>query len=344
LQPFYKHSITWRSFLQYWSGRILIINAVVFIAISWTSHSIFTPDYSVLLAYGAKDPVGLAQGEYWRFVSPIFVHIGIIHFLFNSYALYYIGFHIERMIGSRWFLFIYLLSGISGNISSSLFSMATSAGASGAIFGIIGCGFFVERTMKKHLSQVVGSPANRGIYRSLIVINLIFGFIVPGIDNANHIGGLICGVFLTRALLYIKQNQLIKAQPKRGYALILLWFLLMSVSMSVSTSKSFLTSRFQYLLANSVSFQERYYLLTRLLQLDPYDPNLSFARGKLLLILGEDKEAFYDLRRALAVPGMEKKFQKLVEEMLRKGDKQSAWKLQQMIKHQKSNPPVTLGI
>jgi membrane associated rhomboid family serine protease len=92
----------------------------------------------VLIRLGAKVTPLVAAGEYWRLLTAMFLHIGIVHVLFNGYALVAIGTELERILGWRRFLAIYLLSGLFGGLASYAFIASLSAGASGAIFGIIG--------------------------------------------------------------------------------------------------------------------------------------------------------------------------------------------------------------
>src|SRR5690606_36651475 len=92
----------------------------------------------VLIEYGAKFNQLIVAGEWWRFITPIFLHIGILHLLMNSLALYYLGSIVEKIYGSGRFLFIYLFSGFLGALGSFIFNPSISAGASGAIFGCFG--------------------------------------------------------------------------------------------------------------------------------------------------------------------------------------------------------------
>jgi rhomboid protease GluP len=148
----------------------------------------------VLVRLGAKVNPLIAQGEYWRLLSAMFLHIGLMHLAFNGYALAAIGTELERLLGWQRFLAIYLVSGLFGGLASYAFSDSLSAGASGAIFGIIGAlaAFFLRHR------QQLGAWGQRRLANIafLIVINLVLGFTQPAIDNMAHLGGLISGFCL----------------------------------------------------------------------------------------------------------------------------------------------------
>jgi rhomboid protease GluP len=176
-----------------WTGRILLLNTVIFLIMTWQSGSLFDPGNGSILMKGAKDSIEIANGEYWRFITPIFIHIGLIHFLFNSYILYYIGNQLEGLLGAKRYLIIFIGSGILGNVASAILTPVMSAGASSSIFGLLGCGFFLERTFRHRFAGDPSVKSGSKAYAMTILINLVFGFIVPFIDNAAHVGGLIGG-------------------------------------------------------------------------------------------------------------------------------------------------------
>jgi rhomboid protease GluP len=141
---------------------------------------------------GAQVNPLVAVGELWRLVAAMFLHIGLQHILFNGWALFSVGREVEAMYGSAWFVVIYFAAGLAGNIGYYwLGDSILSAGASGAVFGLIGAEaafFLINRPLFGKLgSQRLG---NLGV---LIAINLVFGFTVPGINNIAHLGGLIMG-------------------------------------------------------------------------------------------------------------------------------------------------------
>ena len=159
---------------------------------------------STLIKFGAKFNPLILEGEWWRFFTPIFLHIGILHLLMNTLALYYLGSAVERIFGKTRFLFIYLLAGFSGSLASFIFSPSISAGASGAIFGCFGALLYFGVIYPRLFFRTIG-------FNILIVlgINLLFGFSMPGIDNAGHIGGLVGGFLATGIVHFPKKKKLL---------------------------------------------------------------------------------------------------------------------------------------
>ena len=152
----------------------------------------------VLVRLGAKVTHLIARGEYWRLFTAMFLHIGFMHLFFNGYALLAIGSEMERIFGWGRLLTIYLLSGLLGNLASYAFSPNLAAGASGAIFGLIGvlAAFFALH--RERLGA--WGRARLANIAFLIAINLFFGFTQPGIDNLAHLGGLLSGIGLGWAM------------------------------------------------------------------------------------------------------------------------------------------------
>ncbi len=144
---------------------------------------------------GAQLNLRVADGEIWRLLSAMFLHIGLAHIAFNGWALFSLGRDIEAFYGSVWFAAIFLLTGLFGNVAYYLLGgPGLSAGASGGVFGLIGAEvayFLVNRELfgkfgRERLSNLV----------VLIGINLVFGFTVQGINNYAHLGGLLSGFAL----------------------------------------------------------------------------------------------------------------------------------------------------
>ncbi|MDB5085339.1 MAG: hypothetical protein JWN30_2225 [Bacilli bacterium] len=148
----------------------------------------------LLIKFGEKVNSLIAAGQYWRLLSPIFLHINLIHILVNMIGLYSLRV-VEWIFGSYRFLFIFLLAGIGGNTFSFAMSPNPSAGASGALFGLLGAliyfGFERWAVFKRVFST--------GVWLTLAV-NIILGFTWGYVDNWAHIGGLICG-FLAALLV-----------------------------------------------------------------------------------------------------------------------------------------------
>src|SRR3954462_7839392 len=111
-------------------------NIVVFLLMAFAGGS---SSEATLMAFGVKSNPEIVQGQWWRFVTPIFIHIGLLHLFFNSYALWVVGPQVEKLYGSERFVLLYVLTGIAGVLGSYFYHpQAISAGASGAIFGLFG--------------------------------------------------------------------------------------------------------------------------------------------------------------------------------------------------------------
>lgn len=141
------------------------------------------------------DKLAVANGEYWRLWTVTLVHGSIPHLFFNMYALYLAGPLVETLYGSRLFALFYLLCAAAGSIASFVFGGNIPAvGASGAIFGLFGLLLAASRTHHPVIDR--RGRALLGQVGALIAINLVIGFVIPGIDNAAHIGGLLAGIWL----------------------------------------------------------------------------------------------------------------------------------------------------
>ncbi|HEX6553972.1 MAG TPA: rhomboid family intramembrane serine protease [Ktedonobacteraceae bacterium] len=150
---------------------------------------------SVLIAFGAKDNDQILQGQYWRFVTPIFLHANLLHVSLNMLNLAVLGVFLERLVGHMRFLLIYVITGIVSIIASFYFMpQEISVGASGAIFGLVGA-YSVFVLMHRRAFRKGGIPA---LLWLIIVIagNLSIGFFVPNVDNYAHLGGLLSGCLL----------------------------------------------------------------------------------------------------------------------------------------------------
>ena len=150
---------------------------------------------NVIWYYSVHGP-SIRAGQYYRLLTGIFLHGSIWHLFFNCYALYVIGSQIENFLGRVKYIIIYLFSGLIGSLFSISFSGGSgSVGASGAIFGLMGAMLYFGYYYRVYLGNVVKSQL-----LPLILLNLGMGFVLSGIDNFAHIGGLIGGIMITHAL------------------------------------------------------------------------------------------------------------------------------------------------
>jgi len=148
----------------------------------------------LILALGAKENSLIAHGELWRLFTPIFIHAGVMHFLFNAYALYSLGREVEAFYGTVRFGLIFLLAGLSGSVASMLLNPSPAVGASGAIFGLIGA----EGVLLYKNRRVLGARSRQALRNvvAIVLLNLFIG-LQGRIDNWAHLGGLVGGASLS---------------------------------------------------------------------------------------------------------------------------------------------------
>ncbi|GEO78265.1 rhomboid family intramembrane serine protease [Companilactobacillus mindensis] len=153
---------------------------------------------NVLVRLGAKTNELIQMGQWWRLITPIFLHIGIFHIFMNVFTLLYVGQILEPMIGHWRFFIIYIVSGIMGNLASFAFgaSSVISAGASTSLFGMFAAFLALALIYRENrfLTELGKS------FLGLIVINLIMDLTMTGIDIWGHLGGAVGGLLLGYAL------------------------------------------------------------------------------------------------------------------------------------------------
>ncbi len=178
---------------HYATQSLLIINIIWFLYMTVAGVSLSSPDPVLLVRFGALYGPLVYQGEIWRLLSCQFVHIGLIHIGFNMYVLWAIGRDLEVIYGRVGYLTVYFFAGTCGALASLwAHPVSLSAGASGAIFGLAGAALsFYFRLQHAALKQMFLRWRNSLL--AFVVYNAIFGFIIPGIDNFAHFGGLIAG-------------------------------------------------------------------------------------------------------------------------------------------------------
>ena len=138
------------------------------------------------------EPVGVADGEWYRMLSAAFLHQQIWHLALNMFALWVLGGALEPVLGRWRFIALYLLSALGGSAASLATSDVISFGASGAVFGLMGALFVVLRRFGRDVSAVL----------VILALNLVLGFVVPGIDWRAHLGGLVTGAVLAYAFAH----------------------------------------------------------------------------------------------------------------------------------------------
>lgn len=179
-----------KSKVPYITYLLIAINVIMyFVPLVFGKSNMFIESFCI---HGPS----IRAGQYYRLLTGIFLHGSIIHLGCNCYALYVIGTQIESFLGRFKYLIIYFVSGLVGGLFSMIFNGATgSIGASGAIFGLMGALAYFGYYYRVYFGNILKTQII-----PLILLNLGLGFVIGGIDNFAHVGGLIGGIFVTRGL------------------------------------------------------------------------------------------------------------------------------------------------
>ncbi|MBY0358847.1 MAG: rhomboid family intramembrane serine protease [Candidatus Obscuribacterales bacterium] len=326
---------------KYCVAALIAINVVVFVAmlIVCGSKALWEPDKTVLLQWQANLGAITAQGEYWRLLTSIFVHAGLLHIGFNMYALWTIGVPVCSKFGWAKFLTIYLLSGLAGALATMVWNPTQiSVGASGAIFGV--CGALLTVLMNKRDSSAEENSwlsVPPMVFGAFIVGSLVYGLINPAMDTGSHVGGF-CAGFLIAWILNSKQATASKLRTFASVSVIGLIFLLAvpfsiwkvnsdkrmviykmdSRAMKELQNDKFADALVLYEKLLSVDSSASHYIgkaaaLTGLakyddallacdqaIAIDPKDQAGRFAKAWNLHFVGKDKEAIQELSEVIA--------------------------------------------
>lgn len=179
-----------------WAMPLVMLACVgVWIANVANGMDFMSPRADDLYRWGGSSASGVQAGEWWRLVTAMFLHGGLLHLALNMYALWEAGLMVTRLFGNRGFLLVYLGTGLVGGALSLHFAGQTnvSVGASGAVFGVIGA---LLASVIEHRGRFPGGRGKQliGSLAFFILYSLAYGFANKGIDNAAHIGGLVSGL------------------------------------------------------------------------------------------------------------------------------------------------------
>lgn len=280
----------------------LCINVAVFLLMTFSGGS---TNPQVQLDFGASYAPLFRQGQYWRLVMPMFLHIGWIHLALNAYALYLLGRFLEPLYGYGRFSFIYVGAGMGGAFLSMTMSNHVSSGASGAIFGIAGAmlvtGFLRHSWIPRHWRRVFGA----GILLT-ILINLVLGVVIPGIDNWAHLGGLVTGMFLCGLIAPARDAEAQMGQPaERGsQALVLAPVAVVLVAMVAAARNYRSTTQINQLLQQSAALLSRHMdnaaldRLQQALRLEPRSARAHAAMGQYEINHKQLQEGIRELETA----------------------------------------------
>jgi len=202
------------------------INAAVFLGMALSGSTVMDFPIRELVQWGANAGALTLSGEWWRLLTNVFVHGGLIHIAFNMWCLWNLGQLCESLYGRWTYAAIYLICGIGASLASAAWHpYVPSVGASGAIFGLAGAliAAFKLGEFSVPRSALSGTLRSLGAF---VVYNLIFGFVLPGVDNTAHIGGLITGLIVGALIALIAPRQ---EQGPRRVAVFLVMFLALTV-------------------------------------------------------------------------------------------------------------------
>ena len=202
---------------------ISLICILMYVIVGIYGNNFFNFDANVLAKFGANNILLVKNGEIYRLLTCAFLHVGLIHLVVNMYSLRVIGPSVEGLIGIGKFVFIYLISAISASLMSLVFvdSNIVSVGASGAIFGLMGALLYFGYHYRLYLNDAIKTQII-----PVILFNLIIGFMMPGIDNGAHIGGLIGGYLATMAIGIKNKSE--KKDMINGWIVLILYLAFLS--------------------------------------------------------------------------------------------------------------------
>jgi membrane associated rhomboid family serine protease len=183
------------------------INAAVFLGMALSSSTVMDFPGRELVAWGANAGALTLSGEWWRLLTNVFVHGGLLHIAFNMWCLWNLGALCESLYGCWTYAAIYLICGVGASLASAAWHpYVPSVGASGAIFGLAGALIAAFKLGEFSVPRAALSGTLRSL-GAFVVYNLIFGFALPGIDNTAHIGGLFTGLIVGTLIALIAPQQ-----------------------------------------------------------------------------------------------------------------------------------------
>lgn len=265
---------------------LVAINLIMFLLLELVGSG--STNLSTLIKFGAKYNTAILEGDWWRFITPMFLHIGFLHLLMNTLALYYLGISVERIYGMWRFFIIYFAAGITGGVASFAFTTQVSAGASGAIFGCFGALLYFGVAHPSLFLRTMGWNVF-----VVVAINLAFGFLVPMVDNSAHIGGLIGG-FLASAIVHLPNHKKSLRQAA--------WLLLFSIIIGASLAYGFYYSdqkedplvvgQLSQQLIEDGDYEKANRLLSQVVQAnDEVPPEILFLLSYTEIKLGQNEKA-----------------------------------------------------
>jgi len=234
------------------TNAIIALNVAAFIVMGslgagWLQPESMTP----YILYGANNGAATTDGEWWRLVTSMFMHYGLLHLALNMWALYQTGHFMERVLGRASFALMYLASGIVSGFASIFWhgDQSWSAGASGAVFGVYGAilGFMLRE--RQGLPKLVV----KSLTRSTLMFagyNIFFGLSIKGIDNSAHLGGFVGGIVFG-FLLALPLDPAVRARARAASLVIAVTALIILAGVGVA-----FTPRFDYRVADELAWEQ----------------------------------------------------------------------------------------
>lgn len=249
---------------------------------------------ATLIEFGAKYNPAIMEGEWWRIITSMFLHVGFLHLFMNMLALFYLGMAVERIYGSGRFLIIYFLAGIAGGVTSFIFNVQVAAGASGAIFGLFGALLYFGVNHTKLFFRTMG-------WNLLFIIglNIVIGITIPQIDNGAHMGGLVGG-FLASAIVSLPRNRkrLISLLAGIIYVAGISAMWLVGISQQSNSVNPELQLQVSQQYMAEANYQQAYLAADRAIgESDSYQAELLFYRAYAAIHLEELEQAITDLEK-----------------------------------------------
>lgn len=232
------------------------INIALFLIMGICGVSLFAPSTEQIIAWGGNSMELASQGQSWRLLTSMFVHIGLLHLAMNMYALFYIGRYLEPILGKVRFLAAYVTAGLLSGLASLWWYQdhgIVSAGASGAIFGMFGVFLALLTT------RLISERVRMALLKSTVAYvgyNIVFGITRSGVDNAAHIGGLLGGVAIGYLLHWTLSTGLKKQLQLATFAFFAVLIVVGDLGLTSGYQESD-ARRFKHLMQEFVSIETR---------------------------------------------------------------------------------------
>ena len=297
----------------YLTWALLSVNLLLWLLVEMSGGSTNT---GVLLKFGAMEAQHIAAGDYWRLFTATFLHSGLMHISFNCIALFIFGQQLEPIYGRGRFLAIYFIAGLAGSVTSYALSISAApntlgVGASGAIFGVLG-GLVAFYAIHRDRFGEIGRQSLTGLL-VIVAINVVFGFVVPGVDNFAHIGGFIAGLLIGLAyspIYHVEYGPYGWPQNISDInSMIRRWWVLPAAATVLvagvflgnlnldDTPIPHLRRAEEYRLQGEITLALDE--MNQAIQIDPYHSLSYLRRGQLMAELGNSDHALTDLGRAI---------------------------------------------